>query len=247
MYETIKIDGTDIKDPGVRLLRIWEDVLDTPELRGEDLVVVDSDGEDEVDDRAFEPFVVNIGLTLRGGTNAGFNDAYRALRRLAKVDGTVTMTRRMSFTSGDEEHTCLARYAGGLEPTTFGMIEADLTLSMKNLDGLWWGPSTAISASGTVAVLGDVRTRRMTVTFTGGTNPALTNSTTGDVLTWTGTVGGTPVEIDVEEMTAFQGVTNVSGALSWTRTFPMTLKAGNNSLSLAGGGSFAIAYFPAYL
>lgn len=247
MYETILIDGTDIKVSGIRLLTVWEEVLGTPDLRGEDLIVVDADGADDVDDRAFEPFVVNVGLMLRGGDNAGFNDAYRTLRRLVKVDGTVTMTRRMSFGSGNEEHTCLARYVSGLGPSTFGMIDADLTLGMKNLNGLWYGPSTTISSGGTVAVAGDVRTRRMTVTFSGGTNPTLTNSTTGDALLWSGSPGGTPVIIDVETMTATRGGTNVSGQLSWTRTFPMTLKAGNNSLALTGGGSFAVAYRPAYL
>lgn len=246
MYETVLFDGTDIKTSGVQLLRVWEGALATPVLRGDDLTVVDADGATSPDDRPFDAFLLNLGLTLRGGTPTGFNDLYRTLRRLVKVDSTVTLTRRMSYTSGNEEHTATARYDSGLAPSMIGMVEGDFTLAMKVLDGLWHGPAATVT-TGTVTVLGDVRTRRMTITFTGGTNPAYTNATTGDVLTWTGAVGGTPVVVNVEAMTATRGGTDVSGALSWTRTFPMTFKAGANVLSLTGGGSVSTSYSPAYL
>jgi hypothetical protein len=157
------------------------------------------------------------------------------------------LTRRLSYTAGNEEHTCLARYASGLDPTlSSAMADGRLVLIMKNLWGLWYGAAVTIG-TGTSSVTGDVRTRKMTVTFTGGTNPALTNSTTGEVLTWTGTVGGTPVVVDVQAMTATQGATDVSDKLSWSGTYLMTLRAGSNTLSLAGGGSVSVAYSPAYL
>lgn len=247
MYETVKFDGVDVKSTGVRLLRVWEGVLLDPPLRGEDLVVVDSDGESEVDDRAFEAFDVSIGLGLKGLTGTAFNDAHRALALMCKIGRTVTLTRRKSYTSGDEEHTALCRYRSGLGPQMFGMTEGDLTLVMRNLNGCWYGASTTI-ADGTHTVTGTARTRRMTITFTGGTSPTLTNSTTGDVLAWTGgAVGGTAVVVDVETITATQGVTNVSGALTHSRTFPMTLLPGSNTLVLTGGGSVSIAYNPVHL
>jgi hypothetical protein len=245
---TVLIDGTDIRSAGVRLLRGWEEALAVPDLRGDDITVSDSDGDTWVDERPFSAFTFNLPLALRGSSQATFNDARRALARLVKPDGTITLTRRLPFTGGDEDHTATGRYVGGLQPSQmYAMIDGDFTLSLKNLSGLWYGPSATVSATGAVTVLGDVRTRRMVITLTGGTNPTLTNTTTGDSLTWTGTVGGTPIVIDNQTITALQGATNVTGALSHSRTYPMTLKAGSNTLALTGGGSFSIAYYPAYL
>lgn len=242
---TVLLDGTDIRSAGVRLLKGWEDALAVPDLRGDDITVPDTDGDTWVVERPFSAFQINLPLAVRGGTQAAFNDARRALIRLVKPDGIITATRRLPFTAADEDHTAPARYVGGLQPSAmYGMIDADLVLSMKILSGLWYGTLTTISASATI--LGDVRTRKMTITLTGGTNPTLTNTTTGDSLTWTGTVGGTPIVIDNQTITAMQGATNVSGALSHSRTYPMTFAAGANTLALTGGGSFSIGYYPAY-
>lgn len=247
MYETVLFDGTDIKSAGVRLLRAWETMLDTAPLRGEDLVVVDSDGEAAVDERAFGAYDLNLALTLRGATDAAFNDAHRALALMCKIGSTLTLTRRKVYGSGNEEHTAIARYVSGLGPQQmFAMVDADLTLVLRILSGVWYGSAVTIG-SGASTIAGTARTRRMTITFTGGTNPTLTNSTTGDSVTWTGAVGGTPVVITNETVTAMQGATNVTGALSHTRTFPMTLQPGSNTLVLTGGGSVSVAYTPVHV
>jgi hypothetical protein len=246
MIGTYLIDGTDIRIAGTRLLRNVDGLYTMGGVRGDDLTVVDADGSTWLDERPFDPFTLPLPLTLRGGSEAGFNDLLRTLRRLVKPDRTFTLTRRLSFGSGTEDHTALARYVDGLPPQMApGIVEGDLTLNLRNLDGIWYGP-TATVTTGSVTILGDVRTHRMTITFTGGTNPTLTNSTTGDSLTWTGTVGGTPVVVDVEAMTATQGVTDVSGALVWNRTYPMTFRAGSNTLAVTGGGTVSTAYAPAY-
>jgi hypothetical protein len=247
MYETVLFDGTDVKSTGVRILRAWESLLETPPLRGADLTVTDADGETPVDERAFDAYDLNIALQLKGLTGAAFNDAQRALALMCKIGSTVTLTRRKSYAGGNEEHTTLARYVSGLGPQQlYAMVDADLTLVMRILSGVWYGGTVTIAA-GTSTILGTARTRRMTITFTGGTNPSLTNSTTGDSVTWTGTVGGTPVVISNETITALQGATNVSGGLSHSRTYPMTLQPGSNTLVLTGGGSVSIAYAPVHL
>jgi len=244
---TILLDGTDIRSAGVRLLRTWEKVIATPDLRGDDIQVPDVDGETNVDERPFNAFQFNLDLALRDASQAAFNDARRALNRLVKPDGIVTATRRLPFGAGDEDHTAPVRYITGLEPSAvYAMVDGEFSVALKVLTGLWYGPTTTV-ADGSVTILGDVRTRRMTITFTGGTNPTLANSTTGDSVTWTGTVGGTPVVLDNETITATQGASNVSGALSHARTYPLTLKAGANTLVLTGGGSVSIAYSPAFM
>lgn len=248
MYETLLFDGTDIKVSGVQSIEVWDGVLSTPTGRGDDEHIPLVDGDVYVE-KPFDAHPIGIGLVLTTGSRTLFNDTFRTLRRLAKVDGTVTLTRRLSYTAGNEEHTCTARYLSGLDPAlSSAMADGRLALVMKNLDGLWYGTPVTIG-TGTSVVLGDVRTRKITVTFTGGTNPTLTNSTTGDTLTWTGAVGGTPVIVDVANMIATRGGTDVSSGLSWAvgKVFPMTLKAGSNSLSLSGGGSVSVAYSPAYL
>lgn len=246
MYETLLFDGTDIKTAGVQSIEVWDGVISTPSVRGDDERIPLVDGDLYVE-KPFDAHQIGIGLVLTTAGRTLFNDTFRTLRRLCKVDGTVTLTRRLSYTSGNEEHTCTARYLQGLDPTlTSAMADGRLVLVMKNLGGLWYGPAVTIG-TGASTIAGDVRTRKVTVTFTGGTNPALTNSTTGDVLTWTGAVGGTPVVVDVANMRATQGASDVSSALSWTKTFPMTLCAGSNTLALAGGGSVSVAYSPAYL
>lgn len=246
MYETLLFDGTDIKVAGVRTIEVWDGALTTPTLRGDDLRIPGRDGEDDVDDRPFDAHPVGVGLTLTTTSRTVFNDVFRTLRRMAKVDGTVTLTRRLSYTSGNEEHTCRARYSSGLDPTlTAAMADGRLALVMKNLDGLWHGPAVTIGAGASV-IGGDVRTRRSVVTFTGGTDPTLTNTTTGDVLSWEGSPGA-GVVVDVEDFTATQAGVDVSDGLSWGRTFPLTLRAGSNTLVLTGGGAVSVAYQPAYL
>jgi hypothetical protein len=246
MYETLLFDGTDIKTAGVQSIEVWDGVLSTPSVRGDDEHVPLMDGDLYVD-KPFDAHQIGIGLVLSAGSKTLFNDTFRTLRRLVKVDGTVTLTRRLSYTAGNEEHTCTARYVSGLDPTlSSAMAVGRLVLVMKNLGGLWYGPAVTIG-TGASTVTGDVRTRKLTVTFTGGTNPTLTNTTTGEALTWTGAVGGTPVVVDVGNLSASQGGTDVSAGLSWTKTFPLTLRAGSNTLSLAGGGSVSVAYSPAYL
>jgi hypothetical protein len=227
MYETLLFDGTDIKTAGVQSIEVWDGVLSTPSVRGDDEHVPLMDGDLYVD-KPFDAHQIGIGLVLSAGSKTLFNDTFRTLRRLVKVDGT-------------------ARYVSGLDPTlSSAMAVGRLVLVMKNLGGLWYGPAVTIG-TGASTVTGDVRTRKLTVTFTGGTNPTLTNTTTGEALTWTGAVGGTPVVVDVGNLSASQGGSDVSAGLSWTKTFPLTLRAGSNTLSLAGGGSVSVAYSPAYL
>lgn len=245
MYDTILFDGTDIKVAGVRWIEAWDGALVAAGLRGDNVQIPNVDGEDWVA-KPFDAYALGIGLVLTTAAIQNFNDAYRTLKRLVKPDGTVTLTRQLSYSTGNESHTALAEYVSGLEPALTGLGTGRMVLTMKILEGLWYGSAVTIG-TGASTIAGDVRTRRMTVTFTSGTNPTLTNSTTGETLTWTGSPGGGGVVIDVEARTAMQGVTDVSSALSWSGDFPMTLHAGSQTLALSGGGSVSVAYQPAYL
>lgn len=244
MSQTVLFDGTDIRAAGVRYLEFWDGLYAVGDPRGDDVTVPGVDGDDFVE-KSIQAYSLPLDLVLATTGQTEFNDARRALIRLAKPDSTVVLTRQIPYTSGTETHSALARYESGLAPKMVGAGAGRLLLTMKILDGVWHGSPVTIG-TGASTIAGDVRTRRVTVTFTGGTNPVLTNSSTGETLSWTGAVGGTPVVVDVEAQTATRGGVDVSGALSWSGEYPMTLRAGAQTLALAGGGSVAVAYQPAY-
>lgn len=238
------IDGVDLEVAGTRLMQVIEGAHVMAEMRGDLITYPGKDGQVFVD-RPFDSCVVSFGLAVVGPTRSGFNDALQTLRRLIKPGRTVTMSRVLQYSGGPGTHTCLATYAGGLEPVQVSPGTFRMVLRMLNLDGLWYGSTGTFTAGAGITVLGDVRTRRMTITLSGGTNPTLTNSTNGWALTYTGSTS-TSVVIDVENMTATQGASDVSGNLSFTKDWPMQLEAGSNSF-VCSSGSASITYYPAFL
>lgn len=246
--DTILIDGTDLATTG-RIVQQWEGVHTTPASRGSGQTLDGRDGVLDDTDRPFEPGILSLGLMLRGSSDVtGFNDAYRTLKRLVKPGSKVTLTRRLSFTTGNEDHTAQARYVSGLEPTMVTPADGKMVLIFSILDGLWYGPAATftVASSGMEphSLAGDVRTRRMTITLSGsGTSTNLVGP--AGSLHYEGSKS-TPVIIDVEAMTATQGGVDVSANLTWTGAFPFTLQAGYQLLLLSTG-SASITYQPAYL
>jgi hypothetical protein len=244
MTDTIKVDGTDLQT-AARVLQVWEGVHQTPALRGSLIEFPTKDGSTDAD-QPFGSSVLGIGLMVQGGSSevTGFNDQYRTLKRLCKPGRTVTLTKELSYTTGNESYTQTAKLRS-LSPQQQSPADYKVLVEFTLLDGLWFGSAVTIGA-GTSTVTGDVRTRRMTVTISGGSSPkTVTNSTNGWALTYTGSTA-TAVVIDVENMTATQGASDVSGNLSWTRDFPMQLEAGSNTLAISSG-TLSIAYQPAFL
>jgi hypothetical protein len=214
-------------------------------LRGSLIEFPTKDGSTDAD-QPFGSSVLGIGLMVQGGSSevTGFNDQYRTLKRLCKPGRTVTLTKELSYTTGNESYTQTAKLRS-LSPQQQSPADYKVLVEFTLLDGLWFGSAVTIGA-GTSTVTGDVRTRRMTVTISGGSSPkTVTNSTNGWALTYTGSTA-TAVVIDVENMTATQGASDVSGNLSWTRDFPMQLEAGSNTLAISSG-TLSIAYQPAFL
>lgn len=243
MTDTIKVDGTDVQT-AARILQVWEDVHSTPDLRGSLIEFPTRDGSINVD-QPFSSKILGIGLLVRGGAPdvTGFNDQYRTLRRLCKPGRTVTLTKELSYSTGNEVYTQLAKLRS-LSPKQETPADYRVLVEFTLLDGLWFG-SAVVIAAGTSTVTGDVRTRRMTITLSAGTNPTVTNSTNGYALTYTGSTA-TAVVIDVENMTATQGASDVSGNLTWTKDFPMQLEAGSNTLAISSG-TLSVSYQPAFL
>lgn len=244
MTDTILVDGVDVAS-AARIVKVWEGVHVGAEQRGELLTYPGRDGQVDVD-QPFDATVLSLGLIVRGGSGevTGFNDQYRTLRRLCKPGKTVTLTKQLSYSTGNEEYTATGKLLritpGQLTPADYRAV-----VEFLNLDGLWYGAPTAIG-TGAVTVAGDVRTQRMTITLTGaGSSKTLTNTTNGWSLTYAGTTASSVV-IDVEAMTATQGGVDKSSLLSWTKGMPMRLEPGANTLTISAGAA-AISYRPAFL
>ena len=84
----------------------------------------------------------------------------------------------------------------------------------------------------------------MVITFTGGTNPRLTNTTTGE---WIEIIDAmaTPVVVSVGPRTVTQGGAPADGLLRINPLYPhwMEFRPGSNSLTLTGGGSVSINFY----
>lgn len=246
---TYLVDGTNLEVAGVRLMEVIEGTHVTPSLRGELPQFAGIDGVMDVD-QPFDSTVISFGLVVVGPTRQQFNDNYKTLRRLIKVGKTVTLTRTLSSSGGDQVATAVAKFDGGLEPAQMAPGVFRMVLRMRLLSGLWYGATSVQSITpglNTITPFGDTITKRMTVTLTGGTTPTLRNATLDYELSFGGSMGS-PVVIDVQTGTATQGATDVTADLTFNRVLPFALLGGStNSITLSSTGSASISYSPAHL
>lgn len=248
MTNTILVDGTDLQTTA-RIMKQWEGVHDTAPQRGQLLTYPGLDGETNVD-QPFGPTILGLGLLLRGGSTqvTGFNDQYRTLRRLCKPGRTVTLTKTLNYTGGDESVTATAKLRS-MTPSQLTPADYLVAVEFSILSGVWYGSAVTASlsnGSNSVTGQGDTRTHRMTITLTGGTSPNLLNGVGGHSVHFSGSMGS-PVVIDVEAGTAMQGATDVSQYLTWSKTQLFRINAGVQTIVLSGGGSASISYSPAFL
>src|SRR4051794_38501524 len=112
---TVLVDGYDLSLLAV--LKVWEGVHAVAPLVGELPRIPNRDGRLDAD-QSFDALDFPLGLLLRGGAPdiTGFNDKYRLLKSKIKPGRLVTLTRRLVFTTGSEDHTAPARYTSGLQP-----------------------------------------------------------------------------------------------------------------------------------
>lgn len=256
MVDTYLFDGIDIRT-AARILATHEGQYDLPDLSGDDLTISQRDGQYAVTDRTFLAGSFTLPLTLTGSSVTERSDNLRALTRMVRPGRTITVQRQRTYTTGAETHIAICRYVSGLSPTILGVVNARVALTMKVLGGVWDRSTTDTLATlnlGTASrtVLGDTRSRKATITFSGATGGTvmLTNNTNGYWVSYTGATNVTPVVVDTDNATATQGVTNVSQNLNFGKVNVFQLDEGSNSLTVAGGtGSPAVSivYTPAFL
>lgn len=254
--DTLLIDGVEFPPDGT-LEFPYEWAYAGNEADGDAIAYLGMDG-GEVGDGVYPPVVLPIPVALHAAQDdcwpddqsdlamAEANQRRRAMLAACKPGYDVTLTRRVSLPPalvGDpvevQDQTARARFLQAPLSRPFPDLNRAV-VEFLLLDGLWYGPGVTVSAPGTRTVDGDVRTHRMTITLT-GTNPVLTNTTTGSVLSYTGdATGGVTIEVETAHV--------VSGSValfSWNQRLPFRLTPGDNVLTCTGTAS--LTYQPAYL
>jgi hypothetical protein len=247
-WDTVLVDGTDILT-ATRFETDHEGYYAFPNQRGELLTYPGIDGETNVD-QPFGPTVFPMHLVLLGADQIAANDEMRTLRRLCKPGRTVTLTKRMAYSTGNESLTATGKLKTMLSSEAGDGTAFLVAVEFSILSGVWYGTpvttSTLTTGSNSVTGSGDTRTQRMTITLTGGTDPHLLNAVGGHSVAFSGSMGS-PVVIDVEAGTAMQGATDVSQYLTWSKVAFFRINAGVQTITLTGGGTASISYSPAYL
>jgi len=179
-------------------------------------------------------------------TLAAAEDGVAAVKALLRIGQAQTVTRRKVTGAGNLDttqsvivRTAAERWAGDL---------CTLILAVETLDGAWLGASTAIAAVGTVTVKGDMSTRRITATISGGAvNPVVTNTSNGYTFRYVGTVptGGVTIDVKARTATAVTGGANLSSSLKWSKDAPLQLDPGSQTLTTSTG-TVSFTYLPAY-
>jgi len=160
-------------------------------------------------------------------------------------DGPLTLTG----SAGCDETTDPTTMAGG----TRGVMTATLTMA----DPFWYAPTAThivTSAGLTAENSGTTIAKDMTITLTGPLlNPALTNTTLGIALRYSGELtGGQTVVLDTDAFTAVEGTSNRIGNVTHSGSDRwMALLDGANEMTLTnwqggsvGAGTATISYNP---
>jgi len=169
---------------------------------------------------------------------------------LNSSDGPITLTRTAAYDDGTVSAAASAEWVDS-QPTIVSPGTARWALDFKLLEGGFYTAqqsTTVLSgAGGTVHNGGQDRTRKVTLTFSGGGPYVLTNSTTGRVLH----VPTGSVSVDVWAGTVTSGGSSVLASTTWSgdaaEPFLLALAKGDNTVSLTGGGQVVVAWQPVYL
>lgn len=243
------VDGVDLVASGIELTHdgagLWSGLT-------EDVGIDTFPGSDggAVVGGAFHPFMHSTMYTVRRASDEAVWAAVVALRRRCKPGRTVTLTRRMPDPEGSAANTDQTTTARRVTDRPIWLAKTGATLDID-----WWvtdpwhGASTNIaSGAGTHTILGDTRTRRMTLTLAAGAARTISNTTNGYYVQFLTTVpsGGVLIDVEARTATAITGGADLSAYLQWGKTHPFQLEAGSNVLA-TDAASFSVDYQPAYL
>jgi hypothetical protein len=221
----------------------WQDV----ELMGS------FDGELE-SDLYLAPKTSEIEVSMVASDLPGLNTKHDSLAKALKGGAVMDLVRRRELTTGQESHVTRARLRLR-SPQLYPPQLMKAVIEVRNVRGCWFNVSSETIAPGVgVAVKGDVRTPRMEITLTGGTNPLLVNSVNGFQVQFMGTpasYGGVIIRphnagLNGPIAQAVSGGADLTHLLSRKHYVAFRLEPGLQNITYTGGGSASIKYWPAH-
>jgi hypothetical protein len=188
---------------------------------------------------------------------AQFNANLETIKSLffGNIETTLALTRYVSMPSGLREQRALGQARGMTDPTTMaGATRGAFTVDLRVLSGFWTGTAdqTATLTAGSNSVTNDGTAPAVPhiLKFTGPlTNPSLTNTRTGAVITFTGSIGnGVEYELNCATFDASNGAVWTGLSHSGSRWL-FNLAAGVQSILMtgSGAGSVTLTWRPIYL
>lgn len=247
-WDTTLVDGLDLKEYADISGDTYGSVFEVVSPRGDLPEFLGVDGSPEHIDRPAPAKIVAYDLTMLGADLTEQNDSWRALQALCRPYKQVTLTRRVSYTAGNESHTAEATLHRML-PSYQGPWVTRAVVEFQLMRGMWFGGEETVEAGGTVGILGTARTERMTVTLSAGAaTPGVGNLTNGYAFAYNATVpaGGVLVDVEARTATGITGSVDLSRYLIWNKRSPFRLEPGANELTVSSGDA-TIEYLPAYL
>jgi hypothetical protein len=207
-------------------------------------------------DQPFDPGLLSFEIMLapdcgsEAAQRSNLNTRFRNLRTICRPDRLSTLTRRMSFDSGNETHTANGKLLS-ITPNHYGPEAMSCLVEFIILDGCWFGGSEAVGAGSAITptIKGDTRTYHITAVLSAGAvNPVVTNVTNGYSFSYVGTVptGGVSVDVLTRQAKRVSDNGDVSLSLRWAKAQPFRLDPGVNTIT-DSSGTVALTYYPAYL
>jgi len=250
-WNTTLINGYDLKSYGKLAADPYASAHAFAGLRGQPLAYGGMDGA-VYSRRSLGTKLVTYVLALVGETLTKQNDAYAALCGILHLTSSNEIKRRVSRTAGDVTQVATG-WVNRLVPSYEGPYVTSVLLEMGIFDGGFYADAASVISTGSVVVAGDLRTSKMVITLTGGTNPTLTNAQ-GQKLAFAGTPSSygnviiRPERIFYGQPIATNGAgsVDVSHLLTWTHEDVFSLEPGSQSLVLTGGGSASVSYQPRF-
>lgn len=219
MAEMYKVGTTDVTTY-LTHLQVIEGSIGIPAMRQDDYVVPGRTGAVAATPW-WGPRVVSFGGIVTGATRAAYQGNLKSLMSLVHNGGdTFTMSRTLDTagTPTTVTHQATARYLGGLDSVNeLSPNVGRVAFDVQLMDGYWY--DAAYSALGTASISGTAVV------------PALGDAPTQDI------------EITYSIGPGTQRVTNTA----YEGLGRLTVKPGNNTLVVSGGGNVTLRYRAAWL
>ena len=216
----------------------WDGILSDSPFRGDDLAVPEVRGQSFLA-KPYDAYDYPVPLVLRGTSQAALQDNLDTLRKLV-ASGYAAVTFTRTKPSGGGDVTTSHSGTGSVNDVAMvnGLITGRVVMTVKNLDGCWYGASVTPTIPATITVAGTKRTHKMTLGLPGA--GTLTNTTLGVSVTVTATATLT-VHTETSTASVLDVVTAGDPLGAW-----FTLAPGSNVITWSGSGTPTLTYYPAY-